>query len=179
MLRGERKERAIHEEHEEHEGKMSANRLDDATQEPRLVRDTSNRASARVGRPAASTELLMRDEVFTIVGAAIEVHRVLGSGFLEAVYQEALQLELEDRKVPFAPQQLLTIQYKNRRLNNRYLVDVVCYGEILVELKALDRLTSKEEAQILNYLKASSGTRVALLINFGSLRKLEWKRFVL
>jgi len=123
------------------------------------------------------TELILKDEVFAIIGAAIEVHRELGSGFLEAVYQEALEIELASRQIPFEPQKTLMIVYKGRALKKAYEADLVCYGQIIVELKALDRLSGKEEAQILNYLKAT-GLRVGLLINFGSHGRLEWKRFV-
>jgi len=130
-------------------------------------------------RVGANGGLLLKDEVFAIVGAAIDVHRVLGSGFLEAVYQEALELELAERSIPFVSQSPLSINYKTHVLQSRYIVDLVCYGSVLVELKALDRLTSREESQTLNYLKASQGMRVALLINFGATRTLEWKRYVL
>jgi len=123
------------------------------------------------------TELLLKDEVYAVVGAAIEVHRVLGVGFLEAVYQESLEIEMESRSIPFEAKKNLTITYKGRRLKKEYEADLVCYGQIVVELKALDCLSSKEEAQLLNYLKAT-GLRVGLLINFGSVGKLEWKRFV-
>lgn len=123
------------------------------------------------------TELILKDEVFAIIGAAIEVHRELGPGFLEAVYQEALEIELASRKIPFESRKTLTIAYKGRPLKKEYEADLVCYGQIIVELKALDRLSGKEEAQILNYLKAA-GLRVGLLINFGSHGRLEWKRFV-
>jgi GxxExxY protein len=122
------------------------------------------------------SELLYKDEVYTIIGAAIEVHRVLGPGFLEAVYQEALEIELQLRGLPFEPQKPLNIAYKSYRLQKGYLADLCCYGNIIVELKALDRLSGKEEAQLLNYLKAT-GFRVGLLINFGSTGKLEWKRY--
>jgi GxxExxY protein len=122
------------------------------------------------------SELLYRDEVYAIVGAAIEVHRVLGSGFLEAVYQEALELELQSRGLAFKAQAPLSICYKNHLLQKGYVADLCCYEKIIVELKALDKLSGKEEAQLLNYLKAT-GLRVGLLINFGSRGKLEWKRF--
>ena len=121
--------------------------------------------------------LLLKDEVYAIVGAAIEVHRALGSGFLEAVYQEAMEIELTSRQIPFVPRQALTIYYKNQRLKKEYEADLVCHQQIIVELKALDRLSGKEEAQLLNYLKAT-GLRVGLLINFGSVGKLEWTRLV-
>jgi GxxExxY protein len=121
-------------------------------------------------------ELLYKDEVYTIVGAAIEVHRELGAGFLEGVYQEALEIELVSRQVPFATQMPLGIVYKSHHLQKGYVADLCCYGKIIVELKALDQLSGREEAQLLNYLKAT-GLRVGLLINFGARGKLEWKRF--
>ena len=123
------------------------------------------------------TELILKEEVFAIVGAAIEVHRELGPGFLEAVYQEALEMEIKERGIPFEPQKPLRISYKGKTLNKEYVADLVCYGQVIVELKALDRLSGNEEAQILNYLKAT-GLKVGVLINFGSHGKLEWKRFV-
>lgn len=123
------------------------------------------------------TALLMKEEVYAIVGAALEVHRELGTGFLEAVYQEAMAIELETHGLAFEAQKPLTICYKGRTLNKEYYPDFVCAGQIIVELKALDRLSKKEDAQLLNYLKAT-GLRVGVLINFGSSPELEWKRFV-
>ena len=122
-------------------------------------------------------ELLLKDEVYAIAGAAMEVHTQLGNGFLEAVYQEALELELATRAISFIPRPVLTIYYKGKKLKKEYEADLICYDQIIVELKALNRLSGTEEAQILNYLKAT-GLRVGLLINFGSVGKLEWKRFV-
>lgn len=122
------------------------------------------------------TGLLLKEEVYAIVGAAMEVHRELGSGFLEAVYQEAIEMELESRGIPFEPEKPLTICYKSHRLNKGYVADLVCYGKVIVELKCLDRLSKKEESQLLNYLKAT-GLRVGVLINFGG-AELEWKRLV-
>jgi len=122
-------------------------------------------------------DLILKDEVYAIVGAAIEVHRELGPGFLEPVYQEAIEIELRSRNIPFESQKRLVICYKGHELQKEYIADLVCYGQIIVELKALDRLSGKEEAQLLNYLKAT-GLRVGLLINFGSTGRLEWKRFV-
>ena len=123
------------------------------------------------------TELILKEEVFAIIAAAIEVHRELGAGFLEAVYQEAMEIELANHNIPFETRKTLTISYKGRPLKKEYEADLVCYGQIILELKALDRLSGKEEAQILNYLKAT-GLQVGLLINFGSAGRLEWKRFV-
>ncbi len=123
------------------------------------------------------TELILKDEVFAIYGAAIEVHRELGPGFLEAVYQEALEIELQSRGIPFEAQKPLIIYYKGCPLKKEYVADLICYGQIIVELKALDQLSGKEESQILNYLKATR-LRVELLLNFGSEGKLERKRLV-
>jgi GxxExxY protein len=124
------------------------------------------------------TKLMYQDESFAVLGAAIEVHKELGSGFLEAVYQEALEVELADRKVPFEPRKGLAVCYKGKPLRKAYEADLVCFEKIIVELKALDRLSGKEEAQILHYLKAS-GMKAGLLINFGSHGRLEWRRFIL
>jgi GxxExxY protein len=123
------------------------------------------------------TELILKEEVYSIVGAAIEVHKGLGFGFLEAVYQEAMEIELSRRGIPFEAQRPLSILYKGQRLKKEYIADLICYGQIIVELKALERLSGREEAQLLNYLKAT-GYHVGLLINFGNSPKLEWKRFV-
>ncbi len=122
-------------------------------------------------------ELLFKDEVYAIIGAAIEVHTALGPGFLEAVYHEAMEIELSLRGIPFITKELLRIKFKNRYLKKKYEADFISYDEILVEIKAQNKLTSIDEAQILNYLKAS-GLRVGVLINFGSYRKLEWKRYI-
>ena len=122
-------------------------------------------------------ELLLKEEVYKIVGAAMEVYNVLGPGFLEAVYQEALEIELTDRGIPFEPQKELRITYKGRTLNKSYTADFFVFGQIVVEIKAADHLTSHDEAQLLNYLKAT-GMKVGVLINFGTADKLEWKRRV-
>jgi len=126
---------------------------------------------------AVVAELLYRDEAYAIIGAAMEVYNQLGPGFLEAVYQEALEIELSECGIPFVSQQELRILYKGRPLKRTYMPDLVCYDKIIVELKALDRLTNKEMAQVLNYLKAT-GFRLGLLVNFGNSEKLEWERRV-
>lgn len=124
------------------------------------------------------TELFLKDEVYAIIGAAIEVHKTLGCGFLESVYQEAMEIKSSMRELAYEPQKTITIQYKGRRLKKEYIADLIYFEQVIVELKALDSLSGKEEAQILNYLKAT-GMKVGVLINFGSHPKLEWKRFVL
>ena len=122
-------------------------------------------------------KLILKDEVYAIVGAAMEVHREKGCGFAEPVYQECMEIELADRKVPAEAQKEMAIFYKGRQLKKTYLADFVAYVKIIVELKALDKLTSREESQVINYLK-SSGLEVGILINFGA-PSLEWKRIVL
>ncbi|MBP1774141.1 MAG: 3 family protein [candidate division NC10 bacterium] len=111
-----------------------------------------------------------------IIGAALEVHRTLGAGFLEAVYQEALPRELGGRNIPFRMQCEIPVFYKGDKLSTTYRADFSCFDSVILELKAIRQLTVIEEAQVLNYLKAS-GLRIALLFNFGAL-SLQQKRFV-
>ena len=119
-----------------------------------------------------------RDEqTFEIIGAAMEVHRILGHGFLEAVYQEALAMEFALRGIPFVREQGIPVDYKDVRLLTHYRADFVCYGEIIAEVKALGEIGGVEDSQIINYLKAT-GIQRGLLLNFGAPR-LEYKRRVL
>jgi len=104
---------------------------------------------------ANKRELIYKDEVYRIVGAAMNVSRELGCGFLEAVYQEALEMEFADCNVPFEPQKRIIISYKNRMLKREYVADFLCYNKIIVEIKAIKSITGIEEAQMLNYLKAT------------------------
>ncbi len=106
----------------------------------------------------------------------MEVHRELGCGFLEAVYQEAMAIELACRQVPFVREAPLPVRYKGRLLATAYRADFVCFDSVIVELKALQKLSTVEDAQGLNYLKAT-GHEIALLINFGA-PSLEYKRLV-
>jgi GxxExxY protein len=123
------------------------------------------------------TELLFKVEVYAIIGAAMEVHKILGCGFLEPVYQEALEIELRNRDIPFEAQKQLPIYYKDQQLEKTYVPDFISFGEIIIEIKALNRLSSTEESQLLNYIKAAN-FRLGLLINFGA-ESLQWKRMVL
>ena len=116
-------------------------------------------------------------QTYSIIGAAMEVHKVLGCGFLEAVYQEALALEFKRRDIPFRRECAIPITYKGDRLETTYRADFLCFESVIVELKALTALSGVEEAQAIHYLKAT-GLQRALLINFGKTR-LEYKRLVL
>ncbi len=123
------------------------------------------------------TELVLKDEVYEVIGAAMEVYCQLGRGFLEPIYQEAFEIELGRRGLPFDHHKELRIEYKGNLLDKKYVPDLICFDQIVVELKVCERLSSIEEAQLLNYLKMTR-MRVGLLINFGSRPKLEWKRYV-
>ncbi len=112
-----------------------------------------------------------------IIGAAMEVHRQLGCGFLEAVYHEALAIELKEQGIEFGREIEIPVVYKSRRLNTSYRADFVCFNEVVVELKALSALSGVHHAQVLKYLKATE-LEIALLINFGT-ESLEFKRFIL
>lgn len=116
-------------------------------------------------------------QTFAIIGAAMEVHRILGAGFLEYVYQEALAIELEKRAIPFQREVMLQVHYKEMTLTSNFRADFICYGEIIVELKAMDNVTSIEQAQVYNYLKATGYGR-GLLLNFGA-RSLQQRRLFL
>ena len=114
-------------------------------------------------------------KTYAIIGAAMEVHRVLGPGLLEAVYEEALALELRTRNVPVDEQVPLEIRYKQHLLRQTYRADLVCFGDVLVELKAVKRLTDIERAQVIHYLKIT-GMKTGLLLNVGT-PSLEYERF--
>lgn len=124
------------------------------------------------------TELILENETFAVNGAAIEVHRVLGPGFLEKVYQEAMQFERNARGIPYEVEKPIDIKYKGQRLTQKYYAALICSGQIIVEMKAINQLSGKEDAQILNFLKAT-GLKVGLLFNFGSHGNMERKRLVI
>ncbi len=115
-------------------------------------------------------------QTVAIIGAAMEIHRTLGHGFLEPVYQEAATIEFPLRQIPYEHEVLFEIHYKGSLLATHYRADFVCFGNIIVEFKAQSQLTSADEAQLLNYLKAT-GYQRGLLVNFGAPR-LEYKRMV-
>lgn len=115
-------------------------------------------------------------ETYAIIGAAMEVHSVLGCGFLEGVYHDALELEFTQRNIPYARESRIPIIYKGKTLGTPYRADFICFDSVIVELKAIKALTDIESAQVLHYLKTTSLEKT-LLINFGTPR-LTYKRFI-
>lgn len=119
----------------------------------------------------------MNDErTYKVIGAAMEVHRELGAGFLEAVYQSALETEFKTQRIPFESQPNVKVLYKGNLLDKFYQPDFICFDELIIEIKAINHLSGIEESQLINYLKAA-GLKVGLLINFGQ-KSLEYKRMV-
>ena len=116
-------------------------------------------------------------QTYAVIGAAMEVHKVLGCGFLETVYQQALAKELAVCKIPFRKEVQFPVSYKGETLDCYYQADFICYSDVVVELKALDALTGQHESQLINYLKAT-GHKRGLLVNFGQ-KSLQYKRRVL
>jgi GxxExxY protein len=121
--------------------------------------------------------LLFEEETYKILGACFEVYKEKGCGFLEAVYQECLALEFGLQGIPFDPQAKLNLSYKGRPLEQFYQPDFICYGKVIVEIKAVSQLMDENRAQLHNYLKAT-GLRVGLLVNFGHFPKLEYERII-
>jgi GxxExxY protein len=115
-------------------------------------------------------------ESYLVIGAAMRVHRELGSGFLEAVYQEALEYEFQAQEIPYKREVELPVFYRDVRLKAWYKADFICFDSMIIELKALSNVSGQEESQVINYLKASGKTK-ALLINFGA-KQLQYKRLV-
>ena len=115
-------------------------------------------------------------DTYAIIGAAMAVHAELGHGFLEAVYQEALEFEFKQQYISYEREKRFRVHYKEKLLSAYYQADFVCYGTVVVEVKALQKISGREEAQLINYLK-SSGLKRGLLLNFGT-SKLQYKRLV-
>jgi GxxExxY protein len=121
--------------------------------------------------------LLFEEESHVILGACFEVHNQMGSGFLEDVYQECLEIELKSRGMEFLPKPRLKLQYKGIPLEQYYDPDFLCFGKIILEIKAISNLADIHRAQVLNYLKATQ-LRLGLLVNFHSHPKLEFERII-
>lgn len=123
-------------------------------------------------------DLLYRDEAYRLIGACLAVHKDKGHGFVEAIYQDALEIELELSGIPFERQRNFSIHYRDRPLKHTYKPDLIGFDKIIIELKAAKALNDEHRAQLLNYLKIT-GLQLGLLVNFGSYPRLEWERIIL
>lgn len=121
-------------------------------------------------------ELYFKDESYKIVGACMNVHNILGEGFLESVYSEALTVELNELSIPFEREKKLAIYYGNKLLNKYFKADFICYDTIVIEIKRTPFLTRLDEAQLINYLKATK-LKLGILVTFGS-TSLIYKRLL-
>ena len=122
-------------------------------------------------------DLILREECYKIVGACFEVYKEKGCGFLEEVYQECLSLEMGNQEIPFEEQNEHTLSYKGRSLKKTYRSDFFCFGQVIVEVKAVEKLVDEHRSQVLNHLNAT-GAKLGLLVNFGHSPRLEWERLV-
>ena len=122
-------------------------------------------------------DFIFRDETFRIIGACFEVYNKIGCGFLEPVYQECLEIELNLQSIPFVSQNPFELSYKGVRLKHKYQPDFICLDKIILEIKAVDKLIDEHRAQLINYLNAAK-IKVGLLVNFGHYPKLEYERFI-
>lgn len=123
-------------------------------------------------------EFLFKEETYKIRGAVFEVYKVMGCGFLEAVYHECLERQFEEVGITYSSKEVLNLFFKNKKLHQTYQPDFICFNEIIVEIKAVKELADEHRAQILNYHKASN-KKIGLLINFGHFPKTQIERFVL
>ena len=124
------------------------------------------------------SKIVFKEESFEIIGACFNVYKAMGCGFLESVYQECLEVEFDYQKIPFKSQQEISLFYRDKKLNQTYKPDFLCYDKIIVEIKAVSIIVDNHRAQIQNYLNASK-LKLGILINFGHYPKLEYERFVL
>ena len=123
------------------------------------------------------SNLIFEEESYQIRGACFEVYKEKGSGFLESVYQECLEIEFGIQQIEFESQPKLKLQYKERPSKSEFVPDLICYGKIIVELKALANLNDQHRSQVHNYLTATN-TKLGLLVNFGHYPKIEIERIV-
>jgi len=121
--------------------------------------------------------IVFKEESYRIIGACFEVYKEKGNGFLEAVYQECLAIEMGEQGISFVEKPRLRLEYKKRDLKQHYEPDFLCFDKIIVEIKAVKQLTDEHRAQVINYLKAT-GLELGLLVNFGHHPKIEHERFV-
>ena len=122
-------------------------------------------------------EFIYGNETHALLGACFEVYKDKGSGFLESVFQECLELELTDRRIPFQMHPPLRLEYKGRTLRQTFQPDFICYDKVILEIKAVTKLADEHRAQVHNYLKAT-GLRIGLLVNFGHHPLVEHERIV-
>lgn len=123
-------------------------------------------------------DLIYKEECYAVIGACFEVYKIKGSGFLEEVYQECLEIELGLRNIPFVAKPKLELEYKGNKLRKGFVPDLTSHGKIIIELKAVSNLGDEHRAQVLNYLNAS-GFQLGLLINFAHCPLLQWERIAL
>jgi GxxExxY protein len=130
------------------------------------------------GMDGSSGNLLYEAEAFRIRGAAFQVYRAMGAGFLEAVYQDCLAIEFASRGIPFEAGKALTLRYGEHLLRQSYVADFECFGKIIIELKAARAIAPEHRAQIINYLRATD-MKLGLLVKFGATPRAEIERFAL
>ncbi len=123
-------------------------------------------------------DLIYDKESYKILGACFQVYNQMGSGFLEAVYQECLEIEFQYQQIPFCSQKEIQLKYRNIILNKTFKPDFICYGKIIVVIKSVSQLLKEHQSQVLNYLNAT-GYKLGLLVNFGQYPKVEYKRLIL
>jgi GxxExxY protein len=134
--------------------------------------ETSENSETSEKEQLMDEKVIFPEESYVINGACMEVYRGIGNGFLEAVYQECLEIEFKLRVIPYLAQRPLTINYQGRALKQTYKPDFICFNKIIVELKAISKLTDEHRAQVMNYLKAT-GYELGILYNFGHYPLLE------
>ena len=128
-----------------------------------------------MGNENEKNKMIYPNEAYEIIGAAMEVHNTLGQGFLESVYQEAMEIEMRKRNIPFTSQSKIQILYKDVPMEHYFVADFVCYDKIIVELKSVSTILPEHEAQIINYLRAT-GFKLGILLNFNE-ESLFFKRY--
>jgi len=128
-------------------------------------------------RTEEKAQLIYKNESYAIVGACFAVYKEKGCGFLEPVYHECLAIEFESQQIPFLTKGPQTLQYRGRTLVQTFTPDFICYGKIIVEIKAVSALADEHRAQLLNYLSAT-GCELGLLVNFGHYPKMEYERLI-
>ena len=124
------------------------------------------------------SQIIYKEESYKIIGACFEVYNEMECGFLEPVYQECVEIELQYQRLPFTSQRELSLTYRNRVLEQKYKPDFICYDKIILELKSVSEITNDHRAQVMNYVHATN-LSLGLLVNFGAYPKLEYERFVL